>query len=45
MEPLLKPDDVGRWLGVSRATVYALARSGKLPFFRVGGLTVLHLES
>jgi len=36
LEPLLTIADVARFLGVSRATVYSLMRSGELVPIRVG---------
>ncbi|MBI3996961.1 MAG: helix-turn-helix domain-containing protein [Candidatus Omnitrophica bacterium] len=35
-KPNLSIEDVARWLGVDRKTVYSLARQGKLPGFKVG---------
>lgn len=34
---LLKPNDVARLLGVSRAWVYEAAKTGRIPALRVGG--------
>ena len=34
---LLKPNDVARWLAVSRAWVYDAARTGRIPSIRIGG--------
>jgi excisionase family DNA binding protein len=34
---LLKPNDVARWLAVSRAWVYNAARTGRIPSIRIGG--------
>ncbi len=34
---LLKPSDVARQLGVSRAWLYAAAKTGRLPSIRIGG--------
>jgi excisionase family DNA binding protein len=35
--PLLRPNDIARMLGVSRAWVYDAARSGRIPSVRLGG--------
>jgi predicted DNA-binding transcriptional regulator AlpA len=34
---LLKPNDVARWLAVSRAWVYDAAKTGRIPSIRIGG--------
>ena len=34
---LLKPNDVARWLAVSRAWIYDAARTGRIPSVRIGG--------
>ena len=35
-EPLLRPDEVARMLGVRRSSVYEYVRTGRLPHVRVG---------
>lgn len=40
---LLKPGDVARWLGCSRATVYAMAARKELPSVIVSGKLVRFL--
>ena len=35
-QPLLKPEEVSRFLRVTKEHVYRLAREGKLPSVRVG---------
>ena len=35
--PLLRPNDIARMLGVSRAWVYDAARTGRIPSVRLGG--------
>jgi predicted DNA-binding transcriptional regulator AlpA len=37
MRPLMKPSDLARELGVSRAWVYEGARTGRIPALRIGG--------
>jgi excisionase family DNA binding protein len=37
MRPLIKPSELARELGVSRAWVYESARSGRIPSIRIGG--------
>jgi excisionase family DNA binding protein len=37
MQPLLKPTDLARRLGVSRSWLYDAARAGRIPSIRVGG--------
>jgi excisionase family DNA binding protein len=37
MDTFLKPNDVARRLGVSRAWVYDAARDGRIPSVRIGG--------
>jgi len=37
MHSLLKPTDVARQLGVSRAWVYDAAKRGRIPSIRIGG--------
>ncbi len=34
---LLRPNDVAKWLAVSRAWVYEAARTGRIPAVRIGG--------
>jgi excisionase family DNA binding protein len=36
MSDYLKPEDVARKLGVTRPTVLALARAGKIPYIELG---------
>ncbi len=35
-EPLLTPDDAASLLRIKRSTVYELARTGRIPVFKVG---------
>jgi len=35
-DPLLRPDEVARMLGVRRSSVYEYVRTGRLPHVRVG---------
>lgn len=37
MQSLLKPTDVARQLGVSRAWIYDAAKSARIPSVRIGG--------
>lgn len=37
MDDLLRPTDVARKLGVSRAWLYDAAKSGRIPSVRIGG--------
>jgi excisionase family DNA binding protein len=37
MQPLLKPTEVARQLGVSRAWIYDAAKTGRIPCVRIGG--------
>jgi len=37
LSPLLRPNDIARMLGVSRAWVYDAARTGRIPSVRLGG--------
>jgi len=37
MRPLIKPSELARDLGVSRAWVYEGARRGRIPSIRIGG--------
>jgi len=37
MQPLLKPTDLARRLGVSRSWLYDAARAGRIPSIRIGG--------
>jgi excisionase family DNA binding protein len=37
MDTLLKPSDLARRLGVSRAWLYDAARQGRIPSVRIGG--------
>lgn len=37
MQPLLKPTDLARRLGVSRSWLYDAAKAGRIPSIRVGG--------
>jgi excisionase family DNA binding protein len=37
-EPLLRPAEVARALGVSRSWLYDAAKSGRIPSVRIGGL-------
>ena len=36
MRPLLRPAEVAYLLGLSKRTVYDLARNGRLPYYRLG---------
>jgi len=36
-KPLVKPEDVARDLNIGLTALYALARDGKIPSYRVGG--------
>ena len=36
VDPLLRPDEVARMLGVRRSSVYEYVRTGRLPHVRVG---------
>jgi excisionase family DNA binding protein len=36
-EPLLRPAEVTRMLGVSRTWLYSAAKSGRIPSVRIGG--------
>lgn len=35
-EPLLTVDEVGKILRLSRQTIYALCKDGKIPHFKIG---------
>jgi excisionase family DNA binding protein len=37
MQPLLKPTDLARRLGVSRSWLYDAAKTGRIPSIRIGG--------
>ena len=37
MRPLIKPSELARELGVSRAWIYEGARTGRIPSIRIGG--------
>jgi excisionase family DNA binding protein len=37
MQPLLKPTDLARRLGVSRSWLYDAAKAGRIPSIRIGG--------
>jgi excisionase family DNA binding protein len=39
MLPLIKPSDLARELGVSRAWIYEGAKAGRIPSVRIGGHT------
>jgi len=39
MLPLIKPSDLARQLGVSRAWIYEGAKAGRIPSVRIGGHT------
>jgi len=36
-EPLLKPSELARQLGVSRSWLYEAAKTGRIPSIRIGG--------
>lgn len=36
-QPLLKPSDLARQLGVSRSWLYDAAKAGRIPSIRIGG--------
>ncbi len=38
-EPLLSPEDVAALMGVKRSTIYELARTGRLPYVKIGRAT------
>lgn len=42
---ILKVDDVAEWLGVSKAHIYQLVRSGEIPHFRVGKAIRFHYDT
>jgi excisionase family DNA binding protein len=37
MQPLLRPSDLARRLGVSRSWLYDAAKTGRIPSIRIGG--------